>query len=71
MSQPSVLPAGVVFEVGIFQHNVSNAPLNKRGWVLQERGLAPRVVTIVRERFFGSAMSYMPVNNSPPVFKLP
>jgi hypothetical protein len=52
MSQPSVLPASVVFEVGIFQHNVSNAPLNKRGWVLQERVLAPRVIHYCAREIF-------------------
>jgi hypothetical protein len=27
-----------------FQDNVGNVPLNKRGWVVQERVLAPRVI---------------------------
>jgi hypothetical protein len=52
MSQSGVLPASVVFEIRIFQDNVSNAPLNKRGWVLQERVLAPRVVHYCAREIF-------------------
>jgi len=58
MSQPGVRPANVVFEIRIFQDNVSNAPLDKRGWVLQERVLAPRVVHCCAREIFWDGSTF-------------
>lgn len=44
-------------DYGLFDHtfwvtNVTHSTLNKRGWVMQERLLAPRVLHSTREQFF-------------------
>jgi hypothetical protein len=50
--QPNVQPTNVFFENEISQDNVGNAPLNNRGWVLQERVLAPRIVHYCAREIF-------------------
>jgi len=40
-----------------WERNVDDAPVNRRGWVLQERLLAPRVLHFAKTRLHGNAMS--------------
>ncbi|KAG9234953.1 heterokaryon incompatibility protein-domain-containing protein [Amylocarpus encephaloides] len=39
-------------ELDVFDREVSDAPLNRRGWVLQERVLAPRTLHFCRREIF-------------------
>jgi hypothetical protein len=43
---------GIVVEQEIWEAGVSDAPLNRRGWVIQERLLAPRVLHFGKEQLF-------------------
>lgn len=43
---------GIVVEQEFWEAGVSDAPLNRRGWVIQERLLAPRVLHFGKEQLF-------------------
>jgi hypothetical protein len=37
---------------GLFYHNIEHQPLNRRGWVLQEQFLSPRIIHCGRNQLF-------------------
>ncbi|GME63354.1 heterokaryon incompatibility protein [Neofusicoccum parvum] len=41
-----------IFNGGIWDREVESAPLNKRGWVLQERSLSPRILHFGRTQLY-------------------
>lgn len=53
-----------VSDLCLWEHGVSKAALNSRGWVLQERFLAPRILTSAWTSFTGSASSFKPARHS-------
>jgi hypothetical protein len=41
-----------IVDVDLYRRNISDSPLNKRGWVYQERYLAPRILHFCRDQLF-------------------